>query len=135
TWCGPCKWQDKVVFTNDTVADYYNKTFVNYKLDMEKGEGLKFRSDYEVRAFPSLLFLDANGQLLHRSVGARPPHAFVALGEEANNPDSRLSTLDKQYKNGNKEPDFIAKYLKVRGNAGLPVNDVLDLYTANLKGD
>lgn len=27
TWCGPCKWMAKTVFTNDTVADYYNATF------------------------------------------------------------------------------------------------------------
>ena len=24
TWCGPCKWMAKNVFTNDTAADFYN---------------------------------------------------------------------------------------------------------------
>ncbi|HRD39394.1 MAG TPA: thioredoxin family protein, partial [Bacteroidia bacterium] len=23
TWCGPCKWMSKNIFTNDTAADYY----------------------------------------------------------------------------------------------------------------
>ena len=38
TWCGPCKKMSKEVFTTDTVANYFNRTFVNYKFDMEKGE-------------------------------------------------------------------------------------------------
>ena len=28
SWCGPCKWMAANMFTNDTVADYYNKTFI-----------------------------------------------------------------------------------------------------------
>jgi thiol:disulfide interchange protein len=37
TWCGPCKWMARNVFTNDTVAQFYNATFVNAKIDMEAG--------------------------------------------------------------------------------------------------
>ena len=48
TWCGPCKHMAKHVFTNDTVADYYNANFVNLKLDMEKGEGLDFAKKYDI---------------------------------------------------------------------------------------
>jgi len=25
SWCGPCKWMAANMFTNDTIADYYNK--------------------------------------------------------------------------------------------------------------
>ena len=47
TWCGPCKQMAKHVFTNDTVADYFNANFVSYKFDMEKGEGLDFAKKYK----------------------------------------------------------------------------------------
>ncbi len=30
-WCGPCKKMDKLVFTNDTVADFFNQYFVSIK--------------------------------------------------------------------------------------------------------
>ena len=36
TWCGPCKYMDKNVFSNAEVAAYYNKNFVSYKLDVDK---------------------------------------------------------------------------------------------------
>src|SRR5476649_1062437 len=51
TWCGPCKWMAKNVFTNDTVAEFYDKTFICAKIDMEKGEGPELAKKYEVRAY------------------------------------------------------------------------------------
>src|SRR3954471_13635384 len=47
SWCGPCKWMAKNVFTNDTVADFYNNNFVNAKIDMEKGEGIELAQKYD----------------------------------------------------------------------------------------
>src|SRR3989304_5110710 len=58
SWCGPCKWMAKNVFTNDTVADYYNATYVNAKIDMEKGEGIDLAKKYGVQAYPTFLFID-----------------------------------------------------------------------------
>src|ERR1035437_544252 len=48
SWCGPCKWMAKNVFTNDTAAKYYNATYINAAFDMEKGEGLKIAEQYDV---------------------------------------------------------------------------------------
>ena len=31
SWCGPCKQMDKYVFTQDSVADFFNATFINVK--------------------------------------------------------------------------------------------------------
>ena len=39
TWCGPCKWMAANKFTNDTIAEFYNKNFISLKMDMEKGDG------------------------------------------------------------------------------------------------
>ena len=38
TWCGPCRMLSKVVFKDSLVADYFNRHFVNLKMDMEKAE-------------------------------------------------------------------------------------------------
>lgn len=66
TWCGPCKWMVKNVFTNDTVANYYNSTFVNAKIDMEAGEGKELAIQYSIQSYPSLLYIDSNGEIVHR---------------------------------------------------------------------
>src|ERR1700743_1756251 len=48
TWCGPCKWMADNVFTNDTVADYFNQHFICATFDMEKGEGKTLQKNYNV---------------------------------------------------------------------------------------
>ena len=38
TWCRPCKVLDKDVFPNEKVGEFYNKNFINYKIDAEKAK-------------------------------------------------------------------------------------------------
>ena len=35
-WCGPCKRMAKEVFTQKELGDFFNKYFINVKMDMEK---------------------------------------------------------------------------------------------------
>lgn len=86
-WCGPCKQMAKSVFTNDSVADYYNSTFVNLKLDMEKGEGLEFAKKYDVHCYPNLMYLDGNENVVHRTAGSRTASDFIALGKLSLKPE------------------------------------------------
>src|SRR6185503_10815231 len=80
TWCGPCKWMAKNIFPNDTVAEFYNKNFINAKIDMEKGEGPDLAKKYEVGCYPTFLFIDGNGQLIHRQSGGGEVKSFIQLG-------------------------------------------------------
>src|SRR3989339_764670 len=40
SWCGPCKLMAKDIFPSKSVGDVFNKNFINYKIDAEKGEGV-----------------------------------------------------------------------------------------------
>lgn len=80
-WCGPCKWMDANVFSNSSVGEVYNSTFVNYKFDMEKGEGPAFARQYKVTAYPTLLFIDGDGKVVHEVKGSRSATDFIALGK------------------------------------------------------
>ncbi len=64
TWCGPCKLMDKNVFTHSPTADFFNKNFISYKVNIEKDNGPTLQLLYDVSALPGLLFLDAKGNLL-----------------------------------------------------------------------
>lgn len=93
TWCGPCKTMDAETYKNQAVADYYNANFINVKYDMEKGEGPKLAEQYQVTAYPSLLFINANGNILHKGVGFHEAADFVTLGQTAKNPETQFFTL------------------------------------------
>lgn len=68
-WCGPCKMLAKDVFPLQEVGDTINKYFIGFKIDMEKGEGLTLKDEFEVAAFPTLVWANSKGEVLHKSVG------------------------------------------------------------------
>lgn len=111
SWCGPCKRMAAKVFTKQEVGDFFNKNFVNLKVDMEKGEGVSLRRTYGVSAYPTLLFLNADGSVINSVRGARGAAAFIALGKEAAMPGGEeMQALEKQYNEGNREPSFLYEY-------------------------
>jgi len=83
TWCLPCKMMDEDVFTDKNVANYMNQHFINYKVDAERGGGPNLALIYQVNVFPTLLFLDADGQVLVRKEGAAYQTELRRLAEEA----------------------------------------------------
>ncbi len=129
TWCGPCKKMSREVFSDERVGAYFNEHFINVKMDMERGEGRELAQRYHVRAFPTLLFLDADGQVVHRAVGYHDTDDFLALGREALDPERRLSALDVRYAQGDRDPEFLYTYLLAKANAYDPAaTELLDVY-------
>jgi thiol-disulfide isomerase/thioredoxin len=114
TWCGPCKMMDRNTFTNKEVGDFYNANFVNVKIDMEKGEGPAIAQQYGVRAYPSFLFVDADGELVHRALGYQESAAFVSVGKSAADPERRISGLQKRYDAGDRDPAFLLRFVEMK---------------------
>jgi thiol-disulfide isomerase/thioredoxin len=133
SWCGPCKWMAKEVFTNDTVADYFNSKFVNAKFDMEKGEGVEMAKTYSVQCYPNLLFIDGDGKLVHRGAGGQPAQSFIKLAEEAFNPEKRYSKYTEQYASKKSDPAFLLDYMAIMDRSCMPADDVLKDYFSTQK--
>lgn len=117
TWCGPCKMMASQVFTQKEVGDFYNSKFINAKIDMEKGEGIELAQRYTVQAYPSFLFVDGDGMVVHRAVGYQEAEAFIELGKVALDPGKRLGGLISSYENGNRDPQFLYDLAMARLNA------------------
>lgn len=113
-WCGPCKAMSANVFTIDTVADYFNANFINIKLDMETEEGKKYAKPYKVEAYPSFLLLNSKGELLFKFIGGMPAGQFMAKIREGLNPDNKVATMDKMYKEGNCDGKFYRDYIVLK---------------------
>ncbi len=107
TWCGPCKLMAKNTFTQDKVGQFYNANFINSKIDMEKGEGVDIAKQYEVRAYPSYLFINGDGELIHRALGYFEADDFIQAGKDAIDPSKQLSVLVKKFEAGEKDPAFL----------------------------
>lgn len=112
TWCGPCKHLAKEIFPQKEVGDFYNSHFINLSFDMEKGEGLKIREKYAVKAYPTLLFLNAEGETVHVGVGSMPANEFIELGKTALDDTRNLLSISSKMKAGDKSLQTLKLYLE-----------------------
>ncbi|MCZ4695605.1 thioredoxin [Ancylomarina euxinus] len=111
SWCGPCKYLSETIFSQKEVGDFFNKNFVSFKMDMEKGEGIELCKKYQVKSFPTLLFIDAKGSVVHKLVGGMPGEELIKGAQAALNPNLRIGTLREKFEGGNREYEFLLTYL------------------------
>lgn len=117
SWCGPCKRMAREIFPQKVVGDFFNKTFVCLKKDMEKGEGVELQKKYSVRAFPTLLFLDASGNEVNRIVGAALDAAKFVEKVRGGLGEGSLTAMNAKYDAGRRDTAFVYAYLRVLGDA------------------
>jgi thioredoxin-related protein len=111
TWCGPCKKLAKDVFTQKPVADFFNENFISVTMDMEKGEGIKLRKEWDIKAFPTLLYFNKNGEIIHRVVGAADAEKFLEYSKMSLDENKMASNLKKRYDAGERGGAFMYDYL------------------------
>jgi Thiol:disulfide interchange protein len=94
TWCGPCKYMEKNIFSLKEAGEYFNTKFINLKIDMMQEEGKKISSKYPVKGYPTFLFIDGDGKEVARVMGSTNTFAeFKSKIEEVLNSDNSLESL------------------------------------------
>ena len=117
SWCGPCRMMATKVFPQKLMGDYFNEKFVSVKIDMEKGEGPELHKRFNVRAYPTFLFLDADGKELNRIVGGDADAAkFLAKVKEGLG-EKGLAAMTARYEGGERDTTFLMDYLEVLDGA------------------
>jgi thioredoxin-related protein len=117
TWCGPCKWMTKEVFPKAAVGAAINPNYISSAFDMEKGEGLELAKKFNIKNYPTYVFLNANGEIVHRGLGSMPAEDFIKLCNDALNPDKQYVTLRNKYISGNRDVDFLKNFSYVATDA------------------
>ena len=118
TWCGPCKMMSSEVFTQEQVGTYFNRVFVNMKVDAEKGEGVELAKKYQVRAYPTFVVLRADGTEVYRTSGARPAEEFVDKIRKGIDPKWSPEGLARRYKKGERTPELVNEYALLQMETG-----------------
>lgn len=109
-WCQPCKRMMVEVFSKQVVGRWFNNQFINIHLNMEKGSGLEAKSRYGIRFYPTFLFVNGDGEVVHRFAGYLDEKDFLFESEKSLLPGMGLRDLRAEFHNGNREPEFLQKY-------------------------
>lgn len=83
TWCLPCKLMDEEVFMDNKVGNFMNDKFISLKVNAEQGNGANLATIFQIRAYPTLLFLNAEGEVLQRKEGVAYQAEFMKMAEKA----------------------------------------------------
>ena len=83
SWCGPCKMLDKNTFSDKSVGTYFNDKFICLKIDCEKHpDGKGVMSTYGITAYPTLLWVDAEGKLSKKELGYKSPEQLLRVVQD-----------------------------------------------------
>ncbi len=135
TWCGPCKQMSNNIFTQDNVGKKFNTSFINYKIDAEKGEGVELAAKFGVLAYPTYLFVSPEGELVYRSMGSMAVDKFINEADKALDFAKNympMVTMDKDYIAGKRTPEFLYEYLKRRNMTNVDNGKLTDEYLKSI---
>ncbi|MEO9484081.1 MAG: DUF255 domain-containing protein [Ekhidna sp.] len=113
TWCEPCAEMEEYTFTDLEVANFFNETFINVRMDMESYPGVELAEQYAIGVFPSYLFIDSNGDVTHRGCGAMDGNEFLQLGKETTDQNLTLASFESRYGGGERSANFMLSYLEL----------------------
>ncbi|MEP6928353.1 MAG: thioredoxin family protein [Flavobacterium sp.] len=83
TWCGPCRLLKSTTFRDKSTVVFFNENFINYAVDMEKGEGVVLAEKWNVTAYPSLLFFSPDGKMVLKQIGYLDGKKLIEFGKQA----------------------------------------------------
>lgn len=134
-WCGPCKHVSENVFPQEKLGEYYNTHFINYKIDAESPAGKEFVKNYPVTGYPTFFFIDGNGKVIHKVVGAKDVDGFIAEAKMVSM-YARYGGIDNMtaaIKNGTANRELLFDYYQSANPKNKPV--ALNLYLKALPAE
>lgn len=130
--CTICK-SIEPLFSNKEMADFYNKNFVNYKINTKgglQGKDSLFMAETKIKfqGVPYFMFFDQNKKFIHYS-GAKSDLTYLLnIGKTALNPDERTGSLQTKYEAGDRSIKTLYAYADI---AQLYQNDELSNTISN----
>lgn len=117
--CSVCKQLSELLESDSIVANYYNKYFINYKLDTKGDSEGKLKADENALLekskltfdhVPVLLFFDFKGNFLHHSGVKVDSDVILNIGKSARHPDYRSTSNAKKYNDGDRSIKTLYAY-------------------------
>jgi len=127
-WCGPCKRMAKNEFVKADVGEIYNENFINLKLDMESKNGRTFDSKYPVSAYPTMFFLDGDGNVIKKIRGGQKGEQLISMAKAAIKGYDTSGKYKEKYDAGDRSFEVVSSYINALNKAGKPSLRISNMY-------
>jgi thiol-disulfide isomerase/thioredoxin len=129
-WCGPCKELAKGPFKDSLIGEFYNKHFISLKLDAEK-EGMEPAKKYGISGYPTLMFIDGEGNVIHGFASRQDRENLIQHGEavmRSYKEGNQLKKLQAEYEKKKNDEAFLKEYIDKAIAFGLKPCEAIDLW-------
>lgn len=113
-WCEPCEEMEAYTFTDLEVANFWKQNFISLALNLEDYPGLELMDKYGIHYFPGFLFIDGDGEVVHRGCAGMDAAEFLYFGRAALSDSANLAQFQKRYADGERSTDFLYQYLDLQ---------------------
>jgi thiol-disulfide isomerase/thioredoxin len=138
SWCAPCKKMSNEVFTKDSVGKAYNSNFICCHINADSTDGSIIKDQYNIKFFPTFLFVRFDGTLFYKRVGALESNSFIDMSACAltdYNDHKTVQEWDAEYERKKDDTDFLLLYINKRAKLGLPYMKVFEHYLSLIPQD
>lgn len=130
--CTICK-SIEPLFSNKEMAEFYNKNFINYKINTKgglQGKDSIFMAETKLKfqGVPYFMFFDQNKNFIHYSGAKSDVDYLLNIGKKALNPEERTGSLKTKYESGDRTIKTLYAYADI---AQLYQNDELSNTISN----
>ncbi|MFN4256424.1 MAG: thioredoxin family protein [Saprospiraceae bacterium] len=132
-WCGPCKRMAAQTFPDPKAGEFFNANFINMKIDMEKPENSEFASKYPVASYPTLFFINGDGKMVLKDVGAKTVEQLLEFGKRGLGTTDKSPEMAARYEAGERDPKFLFDYVKSLNQFGRPSLKITNEYLQTQK--
>ncbi|WP_431217774.1 thioredoxin family protein [Puia sp. P3] len=124
SWCAPCKKMEKEVYPLQAVGDHMRNDFVAIKVQLDTtksddeyttgwySEANAITSKYQVEVYPTYLFFNPEGKLVHRAVGFQQEDMFLATLNRARDAEHQIYTLLGTFDEGKLDLSLMPELVK-----------------------
>lgn len=145
TWCGPCKYVSSKIFPMKNVGEFYNKSFINVKLQIDetkndnadviatKKVAKSFEAKYKISVYPTFLVFNKEGILVHKFCGAGDDKFMIENAGNGLDKEKQFYSMVAMFEHGNRDGKFIAKLCKAASDANENAEEYLKAYVATQK--
>ena len=122
-------------FSSVALKEKFERNFISLRANVDTERGKLIAERLGVQGGLMALFADADGNILSRNNASTSNPGFyleqadVALGRRG---QKHLNDYVKQYRAGERSPEFLKEYMLKRREQNMPVEDILDEYVGQL---
>jgi len=114
-WCPHCNKMKKEVFNTPEVANFMENNFICAWQDIEKENGDFIKKKFDVKSYPTFVFLDKNETVLYNLSGEYKPDVLIQEAKNALNPKLQLPYLEQQFLSDPSNVDKCLAYILTLG--------------------